>query len=102
MKNLVLEAKSESHGRASRRSLRHKVQGARHKEKGEKSEKGGKGKTGETRALNSRITEACRYVIPAQAGIQEALTILFSGFRISPALCGLVRNDEPGIRGTQV
>jgi hypothetical protein len=33
MKNLVLEAKSESHGRASRRSLRHKVQGARHKEK---------------------------------------------------------------------
>ena len=29
MKNLVLKAKSELHGFASRRSLRHKVQGAR-------------------------------------------------------------------------
>ena len=33
MKNLVLEATSGLHGCASRRSLRHKVQGARHKEK---------------------------------------------------------------------
>ena len=33
MKNLVLEAKSELHGFASRKSLGHKAQGARHKEK---------------------------------------------------------------------
>ena len=42
IKNLVLEANSELQGCASRGTLRHKVQGARHKEKARKARKAGK------------------------------------------------------------
>jgi hypothetical protein len=83
MENLVLKASPRSRIAGARvqwpcRQKKFKAQDTRRKAQGgEKREKGGKGETGETRALHSGITEACDYVIPAQAASRKHCPFCF-------------------------